>query len=323
MNPLGTDDVGQRVTVRALTGRLGPTGGPQFTDTVGRLVRVDEEHLAIERRDGSITHVERAAIVAAKRIPGRPRRSRPAHGVGADDLLRITSRGWPAVHSEPLGEWELRAAGGFTGRANSAAVHGDPGLPFAEALKAIVAFAERHAIAPAAQVVVGSPWHGRFLDAGWEPLRTSRPGAIVQVADIGAHEPDPAVTITSRASEEWLARYGRVEDPAIARAVLEGPERVGFATLEGSAIGRVVVTGEWAGLAAVEVDPAERRRGLARRLVTSCLAWAVGQGADKAYLQVMRDNLPARQLYAPFGFATHHEYLYLQPPRIALPSAVE
>ncbi|MFD1860684.1 GNAT family N-acetyltransferase [Aeromicrobium camelliae] len=274
MEPLDSDDVGQRVTVRAATGQTGPTGGPQFTDTVGRLVRVEPDHFVIERRDGSTRAVPRAAVVAAKRVPARPKRSRAAREVSADDLMRITSRGWPAVHSEPLGEWELRAAGGFTGRANSVAVHGDPGMPFADALDAVAAFAERHGVAPAAQVVVGSRWHQRFLDAGWQRPRSTRPGAIVQVADLGTYAPDPLVRIEPSASEAWLAHYGRVEDLDVARAVLEGPERVGFAMLEDAAIGRVVVTGEWAGLAAVEVDPAHRRRGLARRVVAACLAWA-------------------------------------------------
>ena len=33
--------------------------------------------------------------------------------------------GWP--YHEPLGEWTLRAGGGFTGRANSCHAVGDPG----------------------------------------------------------------------------------------------------------------------------------------------------------------------------------------------------
>uniref|UniRef100_UPI0028ADCE73 GNAT family N-acetyltransferase n=1 Tax=Aeromicrobium sp. TaxID=1871063 RepID=UPI0028ADCE73 len=107
--------------------------------------------------------------------------------------------------------------------------------------------------------------------------------------------------------------YGRVVDPALARAVMEGPSTVGFVAIEDVAIGRVVVTGEWAGLAAVEVAPAHRRRGLARRIVETSLAWAVERGADKAYLQTMRDNHAALALYEPYGFTTHHAYRYLTP----------
>jgi GNAT superfamily N-acetyltransferase len=107
-------------------------------------------------------------------------------------------------------------------------------------------------------------------------------------------------------------RVGELEDAA--RRVLEGPAAVGFASLDEVAIGRVVVTGEWAGLAAVEVDPGRRREGLARRIVTTMIAWAVEHGADKAYLQTMQDNHGAIALYAPFGFTDHHAYRYLTPP---------
>ena len=110
-----------------------------------------------------------ADVVTWKAVPDRPRRTRPASSFSVDELSRITSRGWPAVVSEPLGEWELRASGGFTGRANSVAVHGDPGLPFEDALAAVVAFYDSHGATPRAQVVVGSVHEPAFLDAGWAP----------------------------------------------------------------------------------------------------------------------------------------------------------
>ncbi|MBM9465619.1 GNAT family N-acetyltransferase [Aeromicrobium sp. YIM 150415] len=313
-NSLGREQIGQRLSVRSLTGGQGPSGGPEATDTIGVLVAVEADSVVLERRDGSRTKLRTDRIVAARIVPLRPRRRQPAVAIDADALTRITSRGWPAVVSEPLGDWELRAAGGFTGRANSAAVHGDPGVELSEALSAVVRFAERHRIAPRAQVVLGSLWERRFAAAGWERTDGPRPGAIVQVADIGAVAADRDIEFASTASDAWLSRYGRVEDPTTARAVLEGPDRVAFATLDEVAIARVVVTGTWAGLTALEVEPGHRRRGLARRLVLGCLAWAAERGADKAYLQVMEDNAPALALYAPLGFTTHHAYAYLRPP---------
>ena len=100
-----------------------------------------------------------------------------------------------------------------------------------------------------------------------------------------------------------------------ARAVLEGPEQVAFVSIGEPtvAIGRIVVTGEWAGIACVEVVPDARRQGLAKRIVDTALAWAVEHGADKAYLQTMRSNDAALALYAPYGFVDHHDYRYLQP----------
>lgn len=310
------DARGRRVVVRHVVGGRGPSGGPAMTDVVGRLVELTDDEARVERRDGSIARVPLADVVTWKVVPDRPSRTRAAASISTDDLSRITSRGWPAVVSEPLGAWELRASGGFTGRANSVAVHGDPGMPFSEALAAVTAFYSSHDARPRAQVVVGSEHEPAFLAAGWGPASGERPGAIVQVADLGSdYRADAAALVASTADEAWLRLYPRAEDPVVARAVLEGPRTVGFVSIGAPAvgIGRIVVTGEWAGISAVEVVPERRREGIARRVVDTALAWATERGADKAYLQTMRDNTAALALYEPFGFVDHHEYRYLEP----------
>ena len=42
------------------------------------------------------------------------------------DLERLAARSWRGLEEEPFGDWLLRAGGGFTGRANSVLVVGDP-----------------------------------------------------------------------------------------------------------------------------------------------------------------------------------------------------
>lgn len=315
--------IGKRMVVRYVVAGYGPSGGPAMTDVVGRVLAVDDLQVTVERRDGSTAVVDLLDVVAAKVVPPSPVRSRRAQSISADDLTRITSRGWPAVVSEPLGEWELRASDGFTGRANSVAVHGDPGMPAAKAIAAVEAFYNRHGSPPMAQVIVGSDGERLFLDAGWRQVEGRPGGAIVQVAQLsGLPRNDIAqigdATIEEHASDEWLALYHRVDDPTVARAVLEGPATVGFVSIGDPvvAIGRVVVTGEWAGLACVEVAAGSRRQGLGTRIVDASIAWARRHGADKAYLQTMADNADAIALYEPYGFQTHHTYLYLTPPFI-------
>lgn len=314
--PLSPDMIGSRVVVRHATGGTGPGGGPATTDVVGRLLALDADVARVERRDGRAVDVPLSAVVAAKTVPQRPLRRRGAAAVDAEALSAISSRGWPATESIPLGDWELRAAGGFTGRANSVAVHGDPGVPLDDALVLVEAFYAARDLPAKAQVVVGSDGDRTFTAAGWVPAGGERPGAIVQVADLEAsYAADPDAVVETHASEGWMRMYHRVEDLHLARAVLEGPATVGFVSIGSPAVavGRVVVTGEWAGLAAVEVSPEARRQGLARRVVETSLAWAVERGADKAYLQTMRDNHAAIALYRPFGFVDHHDYRYLTP----------
>jgi ribosomal protein S18 acetylase RimI-like enzyme len=287
-----------------------------MTDVVGHVRSVDDGTATIETRDGRLRVVELSTIVSWKPVPDRPLRRSRAASVDAEELTRITSRGWPATESVPLGDWELRAAGRFTGRANSVAVTGSPGLPLREALARVEGFYAARSMPALAQVIVGSDHDRDFAEAGWEPMAGYYGGAVVQVADLEPSYPaDPAARVSPTADDDWLAGYGRVDDPAAARAVMEGPARVGFVSIGSPAvaIGRVVVTGQWAGLSAVEVRPEARRQGLARRIVETSLAWAVEHGADKAYLQTMRSNTAALALYAPYGFTDHHDYLYRQP----------
>ena len=309
--PLGT-----RIVVRSRTGGLAASGRPELTDVIGRLVGAEQDTLLVERRDGSRVPVERSAIVALRRVPDRPVRRRRAADVDAEDLTAITSRGWPAVETERLGDWELRAAAGFTGRANSVAVTGRPGVDDDAAVQQVVDWYRARSLTPTAQVVIGSPAEEVFVARGWGRAGGARPGAVALVADLDRHLSADA-EIRTELSDAWLALYGRVgEDPDAARAVLAGPATVGFVQVGDPvvAIARVVVTGEWAGLAAVEVRPERRREGLATQVTAAALGWAVEHGADKAYLQTMRDNTAALALYARFGFVEHHEYRYLQPP---------
>lgn len=93
-----------------------------------------------------------------------------------------------------------------------------------------------------------------------------------------------------------------------------------FATVPGAegeppaAIGRCVVDGRWAGFAAVEVDPAQRRRGLATAVMAALARRALDEGASAAWLQVEADNAGARALYAGMGFAAHHTYHHYRAP---------
>ena len=316
--------IGARVVVRARTGRLGPSGGPELTDVIGRLLTTSGLDLSIEDRNGAVTTIRLGDVVALKQVPDRPLRRRGASAISADDLTSITSRGWPPVEVEQLGDWILRAAGGFTGRANSVAVIGSPAIGFDAAAARVVDWYASRSMPPLVQVVSGSDGERHFLDAGWRPGNGARDGAVVQVADLlDRYDSSPEVQIDTELTDAWLALYGRVdEDPAAARAVIGGPATVGFARIGDPihAIARIVVTGEWAGISAVEVLPEHRRQGWAKQLVHGCLAWAVQRGADKAYLQTMRDNTAALALYEPFGFVTHHEYRYLQAPSPSAPS---
>jgi N-acetylglutamate synthase len=301
---LGPQDVGHRVVVRRRAGLR--DGRPVYSDALGDLVAVDGAGLTVRTRSGPV-RVPHEDVVAGKRIPP-PR-------LGTAALERIASEAWPAAERERLGDWQLRATGGWTGRANSALPLGDPGLALPEAVDAVVDWYAVRGLP--ARVNVPLPLAaavGTELDArGW--LR-SEP-TLVQTAPLAELEPAGVhdVRLAPAPSPEWLAIVAgrKGELPPQARGLLTGPSQVRFAegyrdgALAGTARGAVVGGVLHVGL--VEVTEAARGQGLGGRLTRALAGWARQAGAHTALLQVEESNGPARALYAALGFRTHHVYV--------------
>ncbi|MFJ8208545.1 GNAT family N-acetyltransferase [Streptomyces sp. NPDC096033] len=304
-------DVGKRVSVRRV--REGAGGTPAFTDAVGVLTSWTGGVLTITRKDGVSVHIPESSLVAGKVVPAAPARRRgPA--ASFEELARVMARAWQPLESEPLGDWTLRAAGGFTRRANSVLALGDPGIPLDEALARVTAWYADRDLPAYVQASTGAAGTQELLCAelerrGWvnEVSAEVRTAGLAPVADLDADV--SGIRLTREPDEEWLGRYGKVRDPELARRMLvEGPS-VWFASLDGGrAVGRCVVDGRWAGFGAVTVAPEHRRQGLATAVMTALARRALEEGASAAWLQVETDNPAARALYDGMGFAAHHAY---------------
>ncbi|MFE1024210.1 GNAT family N-acetyltransferase [Streptomyces sp. NPDC058818] len=317
-------DVGKRVSVR----RLSEPGvaGEKFTDTVGVLTSWDDGVLRITRKSGESVRVPESALVAGKVVPSAPARRRgPA--ASYEELARVAARAWRPVESERLGEWELRAAAGFTRRANSVLPLGDPGLPLDEALTVVRRWYAERGLPAYVQTATGAegtqePLCAELERRGWVREVTAEvwTGGVAPVADLSE---GAGVVLSREADEAWLARYQRKGVSEVALRVLAGGPSVWFATVPGAdaaapaAIGRCVVDGRWVSFAAVEVDPAQRRRGLATAVMAALARRALDEGASAAWLQVETDNAGARALYAGMGFAAHHAYHHYREPASA------
>jgi ribosomal protein S18 acetylase RimI-like enzyme len=252
--------------------------------------------------------------------------------ISISGLEQVAALGWRGIEEEPLGGWRLRAAGGFTGRANSTLAVRDPGRPMPAAAAAVQHWYAARDLPTMISVAYpcGRPQDSDldcFLaGAGW----TVRPGAATVLTAPAATIARAAldgpvhlvrVDIDAEPDDAWLARYhyrGQQQLPPAAREVLTsapwqafGSVREDGATL---AIGRVAVAQGWGGLTAIEVDPAHRRRGLARALTAALAAQAGEHGAHDLYLQVEHGNAPAHTLYHRLGFTDHHGYHYRVGP---------
>ncbi len=322
---------GRRVVVRHRV----PSGG--LTDAVGELVDVTDAALVVRTARGDVV-VDRVAVVAGKVVPPRPARAAPAHlALSVTDLVAVMAGHWNPQDATRLGGWWLRAAAGFTNRANCVVPLGDPGVGD-DAAEAFVRrwYGERGL---PAQASIAGPVTGGVPDGpdspaaragallrarGWAAVPDA--SALVLVAPTGELRAGPALpaglTLDTTAAPDagWLGtyRYRGRELPGHAVDVLtSGPEQL-FVSVRDTgrtvAVARGSLGAGWAGLTAVEVDAGYRRRGLARVLLSAVARWAWGRGALSTFLQTAESNTVARRLYLSAGFVPHHRYDYLREP---------
>ncbi|WP_422771686.1 GNAT family N-acetyltransferase [Plantactinospora sp. WMMC1484] len=174
---LGRRDVGHRIVVRRIVGDRG--GRTLFSDALGELVDLTETHLTLATDSGPL-RVPLGEVHRAKRVPP----ARRPNAAAVVELELASDEAWPAPVRARLGDWLLRTAEGWSGRANSALPVGDPDRPLDEAIDAVTRwYAER---GRPAMVNVPLPLAapvGAALDArGW----SARPLVLVQTAPLTA-----------------------------------------------------------------------------------------------------------------------------------------
>ena len=239
--------------------------------------------------------------------------------VAVHELERVAADGWRPLEEEAIGGWRLRAAAGFTQRANSVLPLGEPGVPLGDALDAAGRWYADRGLPLALQVALPG---GEALLEHLHHIGARSVGSPVEVMVAPVAPPEVAssieVALDGTASDAWLSRYlgyrGGAADVDVVRRVLEAGD-VALATAGAAVgIGRGVLVDGWLGLSAIEVDAQHRRRGVGTAIVRALAGWASGRGASMAYLQVESTNAPALAAYRGLGFTTHHRYLHVRCP---------
>ncbi|WPP02190.1 GNAT family N-acetyltransferase [Pseudomonas sp. HR96] len=114
----------------------------------------------------------------------------------------------------------------------------------------------------------------------------------------------PVADWPRRAVPPYRKCYGI--DPDEFRACLDSPDAAVFmAWLNGRAVGHLVVTTHWNGLAQVDelaVDASARRKGVARALLEVAGFWAHKKFLPGIVLETQNNNLDACRLYESCGF---------------------
>ena len=247
------------------------------------------------------------------------------------DLERMAAGHWRGTEEEWLGGWLLRAAEGFTGRANSVLPLGDPGMPLDEALAAVTQWYRARGLPP--MMAVPGPIAADSPPQGLDQLLSERQWltrsgpAFVMLADLPLGidlDGLPAgreVLASPEPDDAWAARYhyrGQDYLPPVARKVLtSAPEQLFVSIRDGGevlAIARLSIADGLAGLSAVEVHADRRRQGLGGAITAAACLAAGQRGLSRVFLQVEVDNAPARALYTRLGFRYSHRYHYRIAP---------
>ncbi|MBB2913209.1 ribosomal protein S18 acetylase RimI-like enzyme [Streptosporangium becharense] len=227
---------------------------------------------------------------------------------------RLVDRAWPAIERVDAGGWSLRAAAGVTKRANSVLPLGERADLAAAIGEAEEFYADRGL--PCVFSVGGGAPSG--LDAALEArgYRVVDPTLVMTAPlDHGTAAEDEGVELAEAPSQAWLDAWwsvdGRFGDDGLATAarILTGVPAT-YASLDGQAVGRGVVQGEWFGVYCMAVVPHARRSGLGGRVLRALLSHARRQGTRRAYMVVVESNAVARSLYERQGFAVAGRYHY-------------
>jgi GNAT superfamily N-acetyltransferase len=298
---LGPHVVGVRIVVRRVVpGERGPTGGPAMTDLLGTCLSWGDGVCVVQPDSApglEPVRIPIADIVSGKPVPPRPS---PRLRVEPQDAQVRALALWPDLETESLGSWVLRRSAESTARrANSVLAMTASGV--SGDYEAVVGFYEAVGQRPIAAVLPDSAEDELFRSHGWV---------------LESHDADTVFEITGVAQAR--RSLPKVSADGVEVSV-EGDEHLVTARVRTPA-GGLVASGvaayadDWVGFRGIEVDPAERGRGLALLVMAELLEWGAERGATTAYLQVLGDNTRAFALYDGLGFVPHHRYRYLAAP---------
>lgn len=232
---------------------------------------------------------------------------------------------WPAPTTLLIGDFVVRMANGYSGRANSASpLKAGADLPDSD-IDLIEGLFRAEGLTPSfrATPLMHNGLRAR-LDARGYRIKDASFGMITGIAGRSGNAPAPGLDLCPRPPDDWIAAISRFQVPAKRNPdhlrLIVGNVRptAAFATLahDGgpAAFGMSVVERGMAEIGAVMVDDRLRGRGLGRALVTGLMDWAASQGADQAYLQVDQTNTAAIGLYRSLGYRTIYSYDTLLAP---------
>lgn len=243
-------------------------------------------------------------------------------------LERLALRTWPAQLEQPYEGWILRASDGVTKRANSVWTI-DGSEHWAGDEKAIAdaeAFYLNHRLTPRFHISDASPSgldeclerRGYVKEVPCLMMTTDAVRAIQRTEPVDGNSLH--AVIQSSHDTAWLGHFlamegftpelGAFYDKLFSR--IEAPTAYVSLRMRDQCVGVGTAVAEdgWSGFINIVVHPHYRGHGIGKRIVHELARWSRDQGADRLYLQVIADNVPAIRLYSGAGYEQLFAYHY-------------
>jgi ribosomal protein S18 acetylase RimI-like enzyme len=224
---------------------------------------------------------------------------------------------WSPDETTTISGWRVASSGGFTRRLNSATSVGevDTSLETRDAISRWLA--ERGA---GLTVRVTPLMEADVIAACLSDWGLSRRDATsVMVRRPASANDHDDVDVVAADNPEYTAELIDLNysDPSVRAAWDRIVERAASAAvglwIPGRAVGFTAVSKGISSVFSVAVREADRRAGLATAIMSASSAWAIEQGAEWQFVQVLGRNEAAIELYEGLGFTERYRYSYLQP----------
>ena len=227
---------------------------------------------------------------------------------------------WPSHKMELYDGWILRFSYFYTHRTNSVEQFGASTLPWREKIPYCESVYQRlgtPAIFKISPLV--SPDFDYMLENRGYEIQHTTDVMTAELNDLALSHPCDDVQFTESIPDEWIESLFRLKKmtnpvhrqvvPSMYRAILK--ETICASIVkngESVATGLGILDRDYIGLYAIHVREDYRKQGFATQICSGLLNQGMKKGAQRAYLQVVEGNRPARMLYEAFGF--RHFYTY-------------
>jgi ribosomal protein S18 acetylase RimI-like enzyme len=232
---------------------------------------------------------------------------------------------WPAKVVSVFDGWRLRWTNDITRRGNSVlatVMHND--IPLVEKLERVEFFYSQYNSPPQFQIspaVLPQDLDEVLAARGYlaEFFTNVKIAKLEKVLEKTHKTMANFVQVNDQHTSEWLYAYSGNDlqsKDAITRAGIferiTQPKAFLLLPLEvkTAGIGLGVLEDTWVGIFCMLTVEYFRRHGVATAILHALARWGSEKGAKYMYLQVMKDNMPALNLYTRAGFETLYSYHY-------------